>query len=121
MEIIEEKKAVNALKRWVQANRAELLSGGIATIVAFYSGEGDEGCLDDYLELQDKDGTSLESETPEGLHELLEALHDDVAPAGYQDNEGGGGEFRLDVETGAITHEAYYLVVERSYLAVEEY
>lgn len=121
MDTIEGKKAVSQVKEWVLKNRAELLNAGIITIVATHSGEGDSGSLDETVEFLDKNGNMVEAEPEDALFSLLEALHGEIAPLGYENNEGGGGEFRLDLETGTITHESYYLTVERSYNALEEY
>ncbi|MGH9615235.1 MAG: hypothetical protein ACRD28_00740 [Acidobacteriaceae bacterium] len=35
--------------------------------------------------------------------------------------DGGGGEFILSVETGTISHESYYIVIEKSYNDSETY
>ena len=40
-------------------------------------------------------------------------MTDLVAMPGYEINDGGGRSIALDVETGAIAHEAYDLMVER--------
>ncbi|MGH9772434.1 MAG: hypothetical protein ACRD4Q_12160 [Candidatus Acidiferrales bacterium] len=53
--------------------------------------------------------------------ELLEALHEQLAPAGYQINDGGGGEILWHMATGVLTHESYSLCTECSYNAAEEY
>ncbi len=121
MESSEKQKAVRQVKDWIRQNRAELRTAGVHTIVAFYSGEGDEGCLDSYLEVVNSEGKAVNTKIVDGLYPLLETLHDEIAPEGYENNEGGGGEFRLNVEAATITHESYYLTVERSYSALEEY
>jgi hypothetical protein len=45
--------AVSQLKAWVAAHREKLLESKIATIIAAYSGEGDQGWLDDVEFLTD--------------------------------------------------------------------
>jgi hypothetical protein len=37
-----------------------------------------------------------------------------IAMPGYEINEGSDGSITLDVETGAIVHESYDLIAERS-------
>jgi hypothetical protein len=121
MEMTEAKQAVRQAKEWIRTNRATLLQAGIITIVATYSGEGDSGCLDDEVEFLDKLGSPVGTKVPDDLYDLLEALHEEAAPEGYENGEGGGGEFRFDVDAETITHESYYFIVERSYNAIEEY
>ncbi|WP_158790022.1 hypothetical protein [Granulicella sp. L60] len=51
---------------------------------------------------------------PSEIETLLEELVEELATPGYQDNDGGGGEIQLVVDTGTITHGSYYHVVERN-------
>jgi hypothetical protein len=116
--------AVNKLKAWVAARREELLGGGIATIIARYSGEGDQGWLDqdiDFLTGDVNAAKPFELDALETLRPLFEALHDELAPPGYENDDGGGGEFTLNVATGVLTHESYFFCTERSYNAAEAY
>ena len=121
METIETAIDVRRAKEWVETNRAALLNSDVHTIVATYSGEGDSGCLDGYLDVVNSKGEPVNTNLVDDLYPLLEALHEEVAPFGYENNDGGGGEFRIDIETGLITHESYYLTIERSYDTREEY
>lgn len=113
--------AVIGFKRWIAQNRQELVSGGATTVIARYSGEGDEGCLEEEIDFLNNDGQPVKAYKSEALLELFEALHDELAPDRYEDNTGGGGEFQVDVASGRLTHESYSLYIERSYNSLEEY
>ncbi len=113
--------SVTGFKEWIAQNRQALLSASVATIIARYSGEGDEGWLEEEIDFLDSDGQRVKAYKPEALVDLFEALHGELAPEGYEDNDGGGGEFHVDVATGRLTHESYSLYVERSYNGLEEY
>jgi hypothetical protein len=112
--------AVSQLKAWIAAHREKLLESKIVTIIATYCGEGDEGWLD-YVDFLTDDGNLAKAFKPETLWALFEALHEELAPEGYGNNDGGGGEFSLNVATGKLTHESYFLCTERSYNDLEEY
>lgn len=117
---MEKTSAVTQWKAWVKEHRSDLTQAGIATIAASYSGEGDEGRLD-YVEFLNPEGNPAVPFQENIVRELLEALHEELAPAGYEINEGGGGEFTLNVATGALTHESYSLSTERYYNPAEKY
>ncbi|MGH9771594.1 MAG: hypothetical protein ACRD4Q_07840 [Candidatus Acidiferrales bacterium] len=117
---MEKTSAVGQWKAWVTEHRSDLKQAGIATIAASYSGAGDEGRLD-YVEFLDPEGNSAEPFQDDIVRELFEALHEELAPAGYEISEGGGGEFMLNVATGVLTHESYSLSTERYYNPAEEY
>ena len=121
MEVSEKGRAISQLKDWVTTHRTELLQSGIHTIVATYSGDGDSGCLDDTIEFVDGQGKAAQRYEAEDLYPLFEALYDALAPEGYENNEGGGEEFSVEIAAGSITHESYYLTIERSDNFVEEY
>ena len=113
--------AVNQIKSWITANRDQLLQAGIVHIVARYSGEGDEGSLEDEIEFLTADEHLADPYEPDTLTTLLEQLHNELSPEGYENNDGGGGEFQINVTTGILTHESYFVYTERSYNKVEEY
>jgi hypothetical protein len=92
----------------------------VATIVATYSGSGDEGSFDG-VEVVNADGLDSDYKVPADIQTLIEALADELATPHYQDNDGGGGEIHLVVDTGAITHESYYYIVERNQDECQEF
>lgn len=109
----QQKDAVRDIKHWRLEHRDSLMAAGIATITGCYSGEGDDGALQ-YVEFLDPFGERAKPFEEETMTGLFEALHDELAPEGYENNDGGGGEFRLDIATGAINHESYFLYTERT-------
>lgn len=117
---MEKSSAVNQWKAWGTEHRSDLKQAGIATIAASYSGEGDEDRLD-YLEFLDSEDNPTEPFQEDAVQGLFEALHEELAPDGYEINDGGGGEFALNVATGVLTHESYSFCTERYYNPTEEY
>lgn len=101
-------------------HRGDLQQARIASIAASYSGEGDEGRLD-YVQFFNSEGNLAEPFQEDTVRELLEALHEQLAPAGYEINDGGGGEILWHVATSVLTHESYSLCTERLYNPAEEY
>lgn len=106
----ETRSKIDQLKRWLAENQTMLKTAGVATIVATYG--GDEGSFDG-AEAVDDEGGDTDYTVPAEIQALLQTLADVLATPGYQDNDGGGGEIQLVVDTGAITHESYYYSVER--------
>jgi hypothetical protein len=104
---------IDQLKRWMAENRTMLKSAGVEIIEATYSGSGDDGCFDGAQSLGEN-SVLINYKVPAEIETLLEALAAELATPGYEDNDGGGGEIRLIVDTGTITHESYYYSVERS-------
>jgi hypothetical protein len=116
MRMESKESSVGQLKQWIRDHHKDLSTHHVATIVAEYHGEGDEGCLGS-LGVLDQSGGLVPRETAalffDALWPLFESIHDALAPQGYEINEGGGGEFRADVQTGTLTHTSYDLVTER--------
>jgi len=104
---------ITRLKEWMTQNQTALKGAGVAILEASYSGSGDEGNFDG-VEALSGDELPRDYEVPTEIETLLEALADDLATPGYQNNDGGGGQVRLIVDTGMITHESYYYSVERN-------
>lgn len=113
--------AVSQIKGWISMNREQLLKAGITGIIARYSGEGDSGALEDEIDFLTTDERPARPYEPDVLTELFEKLHDELSPDGYENNDGGGGQFQIDEKTGVLTHESYFVYTERSYNEVEEY
>lgn len=81
METEERVTAVNQMKSWLAANREQLLEAGVVQIVAGYSGEGDEGSLNE-IEFLDKEARLMNFEELESLLPLFEKLHEELSPDG---------------------------------------
>jgi hypothetical protein len=87
---------------------------------ATYEGDGDEGNFQG-IEALDNQGVPLEYSLPTDIEDLIESLADKLALPDYQDGTGGGGELRLQVDEGTITHEAHSFVIERSSHGLDTY
>ena len=111
---------VAQLKQWLSEKRQALETAGVAVIEGTYRGDGDEGHFEG-IDVIDSQGLPIEFDLPKKIADLIESLADQLAPPGYEDGDGGGGEVRLNVNTGSITHESYYLVFERSSQGLETY
>ena len=120
MEDKESPIGVAQLKQWLSENRQALETAGVAVIEGTYLGDGDEGHFQE-IDVIDSQGLHIDFDLPEKIADLIESLADELAPPGYEDGDGGGGEVRLNVNTGSITHESYYLVFERSPQGLETY
>lgn len=104
---------ITQLKDWMAQNQTSLKEAGVAIVEARYSGSGDEGNFDGVGALGENELPN-DYKVPAEIVALLEALADELATPGYQDNDGGGGEIRLIVDTGVITHASYHYIVERN-------
>ncbi len=85
---------------------------GVAIVAASYSGCGDSGQLDELEFLSPKEEVipdfpkDLQEEVETFLYDALEARH-----GGWENNDGGEGEFRWTLATGACehTHREFYV------------
>jgi len=111
---------IEQLKQWLRDNRQALIDARISVFEATYEGDGDEGNFQG-IEALDNQGVPLEYSLPTDIEDLIESLADRLALPDYQDGTGGGGELRLQVEDGSITHEAYSFVIERSSHGLDTY
>jgi hypothetical protein len=114
MENATETSAVDQLKQWLSSSRQELIDAGVVAIIGTYSGEGDDGRFEE-IRVIGGDEQDIEYKLPESVEGLIEQLEPELAPQGYENGDGGGGEFRLEVESGKITHESYFLSINRVY------
>lgn len=103
---------INTLKAWLADNRQRLLDAGVSFILGGYEGSGDEGRFDE-LRILSESGLDVDFDLPQESAKLIEELCDAVAPDGYENGDGGGGEVRLSVEAGTIVHRSYYYEVVR--------
>jgi hypothetical protein len=110
----EDLSTIDRLKQWLSESRQALESAGIAVIQGTYRGDGDEGNFEDAIAL-DGTGLPVPYSLPIEIVELMESLVDEVATPGYMDGDGGGGEIRLHVGTGSITHQSYFLSITCTY------
>lgn len=101
------------LKHWLKDNQQSLQAAQVATIVGTYDGSGDEGTFQG-VETVDGKGLPAQYELPEEISALIEAVAEELEMPGYANNEGGGGEIRLTVDTGIISHESYYYATVRN-------
>lgn len=102
---------VHRLKAWLVEDREKLLVANVSQIVATYSGSGDEGMYEG-IHIIDEQGHPVEYSFPEGVETLIETAIDTLAPYGYENNEGGGGEVRLSPSSGMISHQSYFVTTE---------
>jgi hypothetical protein len=84
-------------------------------VTAMYEGTGDSGQLEDvsYLDvgnqiLDEKLVGEWHARVEEFLYDLIEIRH-----GGYENNEGGGGEFRWDLTETGLVHEHWDYIIER--------
>ena len=120
MENTIETSALDQLKQWLSSSRQELKDAGVVAIIGTYSGEGDDGRFEE-IRVIGEDEQDIDYKLPESVEGLIEQLEPELAPQGYENGDGGGGEFRLDVESGKITHESYFLSITRVYHLPEEH
>jgi hypothetical protein len=120
--LVEYKDACRKRIAEAHAALAAALSGlGVGSVTANYDGSGDSGQLDE-VHYWDKDGVEMKSETVGDLHEhVSEFLYDlvEVRHGGYENNEGGGGEFRWDLTAEGLLHEHWDYYIERDCSAYE--
>lgn len=112
--------AVRKLKQWLSDEKETLTAAGVATIVGTYSGEGDEGRFEEIVPLT-HDGLPANYSIPEDISALIVGLEEELAPSGYENDDGGGGSFTLNVEQASLIHECYDIVTERCYQPEVEY
>lgn len=111
---------IRKLKEWLSAEKETLTAAGVETIVGTYSGEGDEGRFEEIVPLT-RNGIPANYSIPENISALIVGLEEELAPFGYENNDGGGGSFTLNVEHGSLIHECYDVVTERCYHPEVEY
>lgn len=112
--------ALDQLKQWLSSSRQDLKDAGVVAIIGTYSGEGDDGRFEE-IRVIGEDEQDIDYKLPECVEGLIEQLEPELAPQGYENGDGGGGEFRLEVESGKITHESYFLSITRVYHLPEEH
>jgi hypothetical protein len=78
---------------------------GVVLVEARYSGYGDSGCVEtvEYFDAQNKLVTVPESRSKKARQ--IEDVLNDFLPTGFEVNDGGQGEIKIDVEAGAVTIE----------------
>ena len=104
---------IKKLKRWLKKNRQTLEAAHVATIVGTYDGSGDEGTFQG-VEAVDGKGLPVQYQVREEVRALIEEVAEELQRPGYADNDGGGGEIRLNMDTGIISHESYYYAIVRN-------
>jgi hypothetical protein len=78
---------------------------GVVVVEARYSGYGDSGCVEtvEYFDAKNKPVTVHDSRSPKARK--IEDVLNDFLPDGFEINDGGQGEIKIDVEAGTITIE----------------
>ena len=126
---------MNALEKNLRKLFAELQKEGVKTVTVSYGGYGDSGEIEsttvvpevDFNDKKlsfllttqiyqnkkwfDKEET-IELDLVNAIDHIayeIQAAHN----AGYENNEGGGGEITFNVESKVVQHEHYYNTVER--------
>jgi hypothetical protein len=103
----------------VKANHAAiaqaLAAAGVASVTALYEGTGDSGGLED-VSYWDRNDQFIDEKAIGKWHDdLMEFLYDliEIRHGGYENNEGGGGEFRWDLTEDGLIHEHWDYLIER--------
>jgi hypothetical protein len=89
-----------------QVLRDRLAALEITTVTARFDGYGDSGQMEEI-------NIDTESESANLDDDLVDALDDflmEQIPGGWENNEGGFGEFSVDVATGTVECDAYWRV-----------
>lgn len=73
----------------------ELAATGIKSITFYYSGSGDDGCIDEVCPQPE----NIEVGNVKALEELVF----DLLPGGWENNEGSQGDITFDLITGEIS------------------
>ena len=102
------KAVVKKLKEYCK----ELYKHGWKEIIVQYSGSGDSCDSFEAKILNEEDELAMEDVTkpPQEFMKKVQAEIWNLLPAGFENNEGGTGEIKIDIETGKITaeHDQYY-------------
>ena len=108
---------VSTVKKFIVEHKAELDSAGVTGFEVYYSGEGDEGQVEDVLVLYSPEAMADPDRNDKySLPSEIKKILNDLEPEdSYGDNEGGGGTVTFIVETGKVVHSHYDRVIECSY------
>jgi hypothetical protein len=101
-------------QHWRAIVGPRLQAAGVATAELTYCGYGDEGDTWDILAV---DHAGQPVDLPDDLEEQLDSLLALAVPLGYEDNYGGQGTVRLDVDSGTLEAEGSRNESERTALA----
>lgn len=107
------KPTVKSVAKKLKEYCKELYKHGWKEIVVQYSGSGDS-CDDFSAKIWNEEDefplTDVDS-LPDGLIKKVEDAIWELLPAGFENNEGGSGEVKIDIATGKITveHDQYYI------------
>lgn len=107
------KKPVNETAKKIKEYCKEMYKHGWRKIVVSYSGSGDS-CDDFSATVWNEEGKYSLNEIDTPPREFTQELQDaiwDLLPPGFENNEGGSGEIKINVKTGKITveHDQYYV------------
>ncbi len=112
------------LKAWMSANKDDLLAAGIDRIDAHYTDNDlSTGAFEDIQAYHVTDAGSRFTKIPfvgvSELNDLLEALAE--GDAFFRGRQGGGGTFRLLLNSGTIEHASFEYVTAKLDHDVEVY
>lgn len=109
------------LENWKELS-AELMLAGVRTVEATYSGAGDEGYIDEcvlYGEDREVLGSGSErvfngeGDLTNEVMGFVDQVIDASGHAGYENNEGGGGNLLIDLSSGVVRLHHYDFVEEQ--------
>lgn len=107
------KKPVKSVAKTLKEYCKELYKHGWKEIVVQYSGSGDN-CDDFEAKIWNEEDEFSMDDVKSPPKEFMQKVQDaiwDLLPSGFENNEGGSGEVKIDIETGKITveHDQYYI------------
>ena len=96
---------------------AALTTYGVKRVRATYEGCGDSGSLEDPEYFGEGNAPILAEAIGEWHDKVADFLYDliDRRHGGYENNEGGGGDFEWDLTAEGLIHEHYSCFTERDY------
>lgn len=112
------------LKSWITANKDSLLVAGVDRIDAHYTDDDlSTGAFDEFHAYRVTNAGSTFTEVPLSISSEFKSLLEALAEGDnfFPGQQGGGGTFRLLVESGVIEHASFEYVTERLEHDVETY
>lgn len=106
------KAPVNKTAKQIKEYCKEMYKHGWKKILVRYSGSGDS-CDDFEATVWNEEGECALDDITTPPKEFTQKLQDaiwDLLPSGFENNEGGSGEVKINIKTGKITveHDQYY-------------
>jgi hypothetical protein len=100
---------------------AALAAAGVASVTALYEGSADSGQIEEFSYWDANNQLVDEKVLGETHDQVAQILYDlvEIRHGGYENNEGGGGEFRWDLTEAGLVHEHWDYIIERDYTTYE--